>query len=111
MTICPKCGHEFESTGQPRNPGGDPDNARKLFVGGLPWAVDDDALRELLEGRGFVVDSATVHYEYDNPQRSRGFGFVHLRNPADVPKAISKLDGLLYEGRRLRVNVPRRRDE
>ena len=50
----------------------------KLFVGSLPWSVDDEALREAFEGHGSVV-SAKVVKDRDTG-RSRGFGFVEMEN-------------------------------
>ena len=47
--------------------------SKKLFVGGLPWEVDDDALRSHFEPYGEVTE-AKVILDRDTG-RSRGFGF------------------------------------
>ena len=46
----------------------------KLFVGSLPWSVDDEELKQAFEKQGTVV-SAKVVKDRDTG-RSRGFGFV-----------------------------------
>ena len=51
----------------------------KLFVGSLPWSVDDKALQTAFEEHGTVV-SAKVVKDRDTG-RSRGFGFVEMEDP------------------------------
>ena len=75
----------------------------KLFVGGLPWAVDDEGLRAAFEAHGTVTD-AKVILDRDTG-RSRGFGFVTFTNGDDAKAAIDALDGSSLDGRNIRVNV------
>ena len=48
----------------------------KLYVGNLPWSVDNSQLEELFSEFGSVI-SANVITDRDT-KRSRGFGFVEL---------------------------------
>lgn len=77
----------------------------KLFVGNLPWSVDDNALQGLFEEFGEVT-SARVMTERDTG-RSRGFGFVEFADAETAQKAIEAMDGKDVEGRALTVNVAR----
>lgn len=77
----------------------------KLFVGNLPWSVDDSALQGMFEEYGEVT-SARVMTERDTG-RSRGFGFVEFADAGSAQKAIEAMDGKDVEGRALTVNVAR----
>lgn len=80
-----------------------PANVNKLFVGNLPWGMDDITLESLFTEHGKVLEARVV-YDRDSG-RSRGFGFVTLSSPEEVNEAISKMDGAQVEGRPLRVNL------
>ncbi len=73
----------------------------KLFVGNLPWSVNDLQLERLFSAHG-TVQSARVVTDRDTG-RSRGFGFVELETN-DVAAAISAVNGLDIDGRQVRVN-------
>ncbi len=80
----------------------------KLFVGSLPWSVDDDALREKFEEHGNVV-SAKIVKDRDTG-RSRGFGFVEMESPAEASNAIKALNDSQLNGRNIVVNEARSRN-
>ena len=74
----------------------------KLYVGNLPWSVDDSGLRELFTTFG-AVKSAQVLTDRETG-RSRGFGFVEMADRAAAQEAISSLNGHEVESRALRVS-------
>jgi len=74
----------------------------KLFVGSLPWAVNDDALKEAFEVHGKVV-SAKVITDRETG-KSRGFGFVEMENEADANNAIQALNNSELKGRNIIVS-------
>ena len=76
--------------------------AKKLFVGGLPWATTNDDLKDLFSQAG-AVSSATVITD-KMTGRSRGFGFVEFESDADADNALSMFNGKDYNGRNLVVN-------
>ncbi|MCX6112958.1 MAG: RNA-binding protein [Proteobacteria bacterium] len=82
---------------------------KKLYVGNLPYSVNDQKLSDLFASVGEVV-SAKVITDHDSG-RSKGFGFVEMANDGDAQKAISKLDGYDIDGRNLRVNEARPKEE
>ena len=72
----------------------------KLYVGNLPWSVDNSQLEDLFSEFGNVI-SANVITERDS-KRSRGFGFVELESGG--PEAIEAMNDSDLEGRKLTVN-------
>ncbi len=78
-----------------------------IYVGNLPFDATEADLRSLFSEYG-TVDSASVITDRDTG-RSRGFGFVELADTNSGAKAIEKLDGHEWNGRRLTVNEARPR--
>ena len=72
----------------------------KLYVGNLPWSVDNSQLEDLFSQFGSVI-SANVITDRDT-KRSRGFGFVELESGG--PEAIEAMNDFDLEGRNLKVN-------
>lgn len=81
--------------------------SKNLYVGNLPFSTTADDLREAFEPYG-TVTSAQVVADRETG-RSRGFGFVEMSSGAE--EAISALDGQEFQGRALRVNEARPREE
>ncbi len=79
----------------------------KLFVGSLPWSVNDDGLKQTFEKHGSVV-SAKVIMDRDT-NRSRGFGFVEMESSDDASKAIRALNNSEIDGRNIVVNEAKAR--
>ena len=79
----------------------------KLFVGSLPWSVDDQKLQEAFEKHGEVV-SAKVILDRETG-RSRGFGFVEMASQESADSAISALNNADLGGRNIVVNVAKPR--
>ncbi|MBU1032013.1 RNA-binding protein [Patescibacteria group bacterium] len=84
-------------------------NNKKLFVGSLPWAVDDAKLAELFAQAGNVV-SAQVVKDRDTG-RSRGFGFVEMSTEEEAQNAVKNLNGTDVEGRKIVVNIAKPRED
>lgn len=79
--------------------------ATKLFVGSLPWAVDDQALEDLFKDFG-TVTSAKVIMDRDSG-RSKGFGFVEFDDDNAAQEAIKSLNGKDMQGRTIVVSEAR----
>jgi heterogeneous nuclear ribonucleoprotein A1/A3 len=80
----------------------------KLFVGGLSFNTDNEALKRGFETYGEVLE-ATVIVDRDTG-RSRGFGFVTFADNAAGTAAIEGMDGRELDGRTVRVNEARERE-
>ncbi len=79
--------------------------SNKLFVGSLPWSVDDQGLQELFAAHGEVV-SARVITDRETG-RSRGFGFVEYNDEASAQAALDAMNGAEIEGRTISVDFAR----
>ncbi len=80
----------------------------KLFVGGLPYSVDNNKLNEMFSAYGQVISANVIMDKFTN--QSKGFGFVEIADDA-AQKAIKALDGSDFEGRRLGVSIAKPREE
>jgi cold-inducible RNA-binding protein len=74
----------------------------KLFVGNLPWTVNDDALKTAFEAHGEVITAKVVNDRQTG--RSRGFGFVEMENETEANAAIQELNGSQLKGRNIIVS-------
>jgi RNA recognition motif-containing protein len=81
----------------------------KLYVGNLPYTTTDADLQSLFAQAG-TVTSASVVKDRDSG-RSKGFGFVEMSTADEAQQAISQLDGKDFQGRTLKVNIARPREE
>ncbi|KAF2314135.1 hypothetical protein GH714_023606 [Hevea brasiliensis] len=81
--------------------------AFRIYVGNLPWDLDNARLEQVFSEHGKVVDARVV---YDRETgRSRGFGFVTMSTEIELNDAIAALDGQTLDGRAIRVNVAEER--
>ncbi|XP_073038458.1 28 kDa ribonucleoprotein, chloroplastic-like [Primulina eburnea] len=79
----------------------------RMYVGNLPWQVDNAKLEEVFSEHGKVVDARVV---FDRETgRSRGFGFVTMSTETELNDAIAALDGQSLGGRAIRVNIAEER--
>lgn len=76
----------------------------RLYVGNLPYSVQDADLSTLFADYE-VVDSKVIVDKFSN--RSKGFGFVTVKDEATAEKAVSEMNGKELEGRAIVVNVAR----
>lgn len=77
----------------------------KLYVGNIPYDMDEAALEALFAEAG-AVDSVTVVRDRDTG-RARGFAFVQMVSDEDAQKAISTMHERSFGGRTLTVNEAR----
>ncbi len=78
---------------------------KKLYVGNLPWSVDNTKLAELFSKYTTVTSAAVITDRQTG--RSRGFGFVEFSDDVEADKAVSEMNNLDIEGRKLVVNEAR----
>jgi RNA recognition motif-containing protein len=80
-----------------------------IFVGNLSYASGEDSIRSLFTVYG-EVESVKVIVDRETG-RSRGFGFVEMPNDDEARAAVEALDGKELDGRALRVNEARPRQD
>ena len=80
-----------------------------IYVGNLSYGVSDDNLREVFEAFGAVSSAKVITDMYSG--RSKGFGFVEMDNDAEANAAIEQLDGAEIDGRAVKVNEARPKED
>lgn len=78
------------------------EDARKLFVAGLPESITEDALREVFEATGGKITDVSLPRDRATG-RVRGFGFVTFSSSEEAATARDSLDGSLQGGRPISV--------
>lgn len=80
-----------------------------IYVGNLSYSVSEDNLREVFEEYGTVDSVKIIKDKFSG--RSKGFGFVEMPDDSDAQSAVDGLEGAELEGRNLRVNKARERED
>jgi RNA recognition motif-containing protein len=78
--------------------------SKRLYVGNLAWATNDDSLRNFFSQAGTVTFAQVIVNKFNG--RSKGFGFVELEDSVSE-QAIAEMNGKDVDGRGLVVNVAR----
>jgi len=80
----------------------------KLYVGNLSFDTSSEQLQTIFAEAG-TVQSASIVEDRDTG-RSRGFGFVEMSTKEEAQAAITALDGKECDGRNLKVNEAKPRE-
>ena len=81
----------------------------KLYVGNLSFDTTEGDLLRLFEEAGTVTSCSIIMDKFTN--KSRGFAFVEMGSEEDTQKAIAAVNGKSVDGRELRVNEARPRED
>jgi RNA recognition motif-containing protein len=73
-----------------------------IFVGSLPFHVEEAELRSIFEEYGEVASAKIITDKFSG--KSRGFGFIEMTNDELAQKAIDELNGAELDGRTIVVN-------
>ena len=80
-----------------------------IYVANISFRASEGQLKELFQQFGEV---ASVKIITDRETgRSRGFGFVEMSDDEAARKAIAELDGATADGRAIRVNEAKPRED
>ncbi len=80
-----------------------------IYVSNLSFAVQDEDLQSYFAEYGEVSSAKVIMDKFTN--RSKGFGFVEMSDDAAANKAIAELDGAMVDGRAIRVNVAKPKED
>ena len=80
----------------------------KLYVGNLSFNTSSQDLEAIFAEAGTVQSASVV--EDRETGRSRGFGFVEMSSKEEAQAAITSLDGKEVDGRSLKVNEAKPRE-
>ncbi|HDS11745.1 MAG TPA: RNA-binding protein [Candidatus Wirthbacteria bacterium] len=84
-------------------------NPTNLFVGGISYNTTEESLKTHFSQAGTVVSAKIILDRITN--RSRGFGFVEMETEEEAQKAIEMFNDKEFEGRILRVNIARPKND
>ena len=81
-------------------------NANKIYVGNLPYQIEDDEVKEAFTQFGNVQEINLIRDRYSN--ECKGFGFITFETDEAAESALT-FNGEELKGRRLKVNIARER--
>lgn len=81
----------------------------RLYVGNLPYTMRTEGLFKMFIEFGMVSD-AVVMMEPNEPNRSKGFGFVTMPSKLEAEKAVKAMNGKNVLGRELVCNIAKPRE-
>jgi len=79
--------------------------AKRLFIGGLPYAITEEELKEAFSSAGTVTSASIITDRMTG--RSKGFGFVEMSTDDEANAAIAAWNGKELGGRSITVNEAR----
>ena len=79
----------------------------RLYIGNLSFYATSDDLNEIFSNCGEVEEASIVTRQ--GSDRSRGFGFVTMKETSGAEEAIRQLDGQEVAGRPIEVSFAKER--
>jgi len=78
----------------------------KIFIGGMPYSMDENDLRQHFEKFGNVTDSFIVREREDQNgmKKSKGYGFITFDDTSNADEAIKAMHQSQLDGRKITVN-------
>ncbi|HNZ27757.1 MAG TPA: RNA-binding protein [Spirochaetota bacterium] len=80
-----------------------------LYVGNLPYSVNEDSLKEIFAEFGNVVSLRVITDKLSG--KSKGFAFVEMSTQEEADAAIKALDNGEIDGRNIRVNIAKPKED
>jgi len=74
----------------------------KIYVGQLPYNVNENELKELFSGFGEILSVNLIIDRHSG--RSKGFGFIDMPNNSEADTAVKALNKSMLNGREIKVN-------
>ena len=81
----------------------------KIYVGNLSFSITSDKLKEMFSEFGEITEATVISDKFSG--RSKGFGFVSFANEEDAKKAIDAMNEKEVDGRAIKVNEARAKEE
>lgn len=82
---------------------------KRIYVGNLSYNTTEDDIRSLFEQAGTVASCQLMLDKFTS--RSRGFAFVEMETVDEANQAVEMLNEKGFQGRDLRVNIAKPREE
>ena len=81
----------------------------EIYVGGLPYTVTEEDLKEAFTPFGEVSSVRLVSDKFSG--KSKGFGFVEMSDNSEAEAAIAALNEKDFKGRDIKVNQAKPKEE
>jgi cold-inducible RNA-binding protein len=81
------------------------ESMKNIYVGNLSYSATEASIRSMFETFG-TVDRVNIVADRETG-RAKGFGFVEMSADADADRAIAALNGQELDGRPLKINEAR----
>lgn len=81
----------------------------RIYVGNLPYTMRTEELYKMFAEFGQISD-AVVMMEPNQPDRSKGFGFVTMPSKMEAERAIKEINGKNILGREIVCNLAKPRE-
>ncbi len=78
---------------------------KNIFVSNLSFRINDEDLKQAFTDYGEVNSARVIKDNFSG--RSRGFGFVEMKNDEEADKAIEELNNAEFDGKVMTVSVAR----
>lgn len=82
---------------------------KKLYIGNLSFQTTESGLTSVFEKYGPIASCTIIKDRMTN--ESKGFGFVELENDESADSAINELNGQELDGRQMKVNEARPKED
>ena len=73
-----------------------------IYVGNLPYNIQEDELKDLFAESGTVDSSKIISDKFSG--KSKGYGFIEMPNEDEAKAAVEALNGTDVKGRNIKVN-------
>lgn len=80
----------------------------RLYVGNLPYSIDETGLLAIFSQFGFQASRPQIIMDRET-NRPKGFGFVEVASQKDAEAAIAAVSGAKIESRIIRVSIANER--
>ena len=81
----------------------------QIYVGNMSYQTTEETIKSLFEQYG-EVEKVTMITDRET-QRPKGFGFISMTDDAAGKKAIEELDQKEFEGRTLKINEAKPKED
>ena len=78
---------------------------KNIYVSNLSFRINDEDLKQTFAEYGEVLSAKVITDNYS--AKSRGFGFVEMKNDEEADKAIAELNEAEFDGKVMSVAVAR----
>ena len=80
-----------------------------IYVSNLGFNMQDEDLKGLFSEYGTVSSAKVITDKFTS--QSRGFGFVEMPDESAAQKAVKELNGVMSDGRSIKVSEARPRED